>query len=161
MTFAGRVFLAAGLYGLVVTAPQLLLEAKTSREFPPGITHAEFYYGFVGGVLAWQGAFLLIGFDPARYRPLMLASLIEKLTVTGAVPVLVAQGRASPLLLAFAAVDLILAALFLEAWRRTGAPAIPGPGPEVPETSPAAPGADTEALLVDLGRAMDGADRLP
>jgi hypothetical protein len=161
MTFARRVFLAAGLYGLLVTAPQLFLEGRTSQEFPPGITHAEFYYGFVGAVLAWQVAFLLIASDPARYRPLMLASLIEKLVFTGAVPVLVAQGRASPLLLAFAAVDLILAVLFFEAWRRTRGPSNPVPVPEFSETRRADPGTETEVLLLDLGRAMDGADCLP
>ncbi len=33
MLFARRVFLTAGIYGLIVIAPQLFLEAKTSRDW--------------------------------------------------------------------------------------------------------------------------------
>jgi len=120
MTFARRVFLAAGIYGLIVITPQFFLESKTSRDFPPPITHPEFYYGFVATALAWQVVFLMIGSDPARYRPLMLvAALIEKFVFGAAVPVLYAQGRVSGLMLFFAGIDVLLGLLFLESWRRT------------------------------------------
>ena len=120
MVFARRVFLTAGLYGLVVIAPQLFLEAKTSRDFPPAITHPEFYYGFVGTALAWQAAFLVIARDPIRYRPLMLvAALIEKGVFGIAGLVLYAQGRVPTLIVLFAGIDLVLGLLFLESWRRT------------------------------------------
>ena len=120
MVFARRVFLTAGLYGLVVIAPQLFLEAKTSRDFPPAITHPEFYYGFVGTALAWQAAFLVIARDPLRYRPLMLvAALVEKGVFGIAGLVLHSQGRVPPLIVLFAGIDLVLGLLFLESWRRT------------------------------------------
>jgi hypothetical protein len=119
MAFARRVFLAAGVYGLLVITPQLFLEARTSRDFPPAITHPEFYYGFVGAALAWQVAFLVIGRDPVRYRPLMPVALIEKGVFGGAVPVLYFQDRVPSILLVFAAIDLVLGVLFLESWRRT------------------------------------------
>jgi len=120
MTFARRVFLTAGIYGLIVITPQFFLEAKTSRDFPPPITHPEFYYGFVATALAWQVVFLVIGNDPARYRPLMpVAAFIEKFVFGAAVPVLYAQGRVSGLMLFFAGIDVLLGLLFLESWRRT------------------------------------------
>jgi hypothetical protein len=120
MAFARRVFLVAGVYGLIAITPQLFLEGKTSRDFPPAITHPEFYYGFVGTALAWQVAFLMIGRDPVRFRPLMLpAALIEKGVFGAAVPVLYHQGRVPGLVLVFAGIDLVLGTLFLIAWRRT------------------------------------------
>lgn len=125
MAFARRVFLAAGVYGLLVITPQLFLEGRTSRDFPPAITHPEFYYGFVGAALAWQVAFLVIGRDPVRYRPLMLVALIEKGVFAAAVPVLYLQGRVPVLLVVFAGIDLGLGLLFLESWRRTKAAASP------------------------------------
>ena len=120
MLFARRVFLTAGIYGLIVIAPQLFLEAKTSRDFPPAITHAEFYYGFVGTALAWQVAFLVIGRDPVRYRPMMLvAAVVEKGVFGIAGQVLFVQGRVPALIAVFAGIDLVLGLLFIESWRRT------------------------------------------
>ncbi|MBI3856102.1 MAG: hypothetical protein HY293_10480 [Planctomycetes bacterium] len=150
MTFARRVFLAAGLYGLLTVTPQLFLEGRTSQDLPPAITHPEFYYGFVGAVLAWQAAFLIIASDPARYRPLMLAALIEKGVFAAAVPLLVAQGRVPSFLLAFAAIDFVLGLLFLEAWRRT-APTESPRDARIEER----PGLKTDVLLLDLRRALD------
>ena len=119
MAFARRVFLAAGVYGLIVITPQLFLEGRTSRDYPPAITHPEFYYGFVGTALAWQVAFVVIGRDPARFRPLMPVALIEKGVFGAAVPVLYLQGRVPALLLVFAAIDVILGVLFFVSWRLT------------------------------------------
>jgi hypothetical protein len=78
MTFATRVFLIAGIYGLLVLLPQYFLEGKHGRDFPPPITHPEYYYGFVGVALAWQIAFFIISRDPVRYRPIMIAAIAEK-----------------------------------------------------------------------------------
>ena len=64
MTFARRVFLIAGIYGLIVLLPQYVLEEKNGRDFPPAITHPEYYYGFIGVGVAWQIAFLVIASDP-------------------------------------------------------------------------------------------------
>jgi hypothetical protein len=119
MAFARRVFLAAGVYGLLVMTPQFFLEAQTSRDYPPAITHPEFYYGFVGTVFAWQLLFVAISRDPARYRPLMLVALIEKAAFAIPVPLLYLQGRVPAILLVFAGIDGLLFLLFLESWRRT------------------------------------------
>ena len=68
MNFAKWVFLLAGIYGLLVVTPQFFLEQRVNRDYPPAITHPEYFYGFAGVALAWQVAFLIISRDPARYR---------------------------------------------------------------------------------------------
>ena len=78
MIFARRVFMAAGIYGLLVLLPQYLLETKTGMDFPPAITHPEYYYGFIGVGVAWQVAFLLIARNPGGLRPLMIPAILVK-----------------------------------------------------------------------------------
>jgi hypothetical protein len=119
LKFARRVFFVAGIYGLLVLVPQYFTEARTGRDFPPPITHPEFYYGFVGTALAFQLAFLVISRDPTRYRALMLPSVVEKVTFGVATLVLFAQQRLAPFVLAFGMIDLLLGVLFLVAYTRT------------------------------------------
>jgi hypothetical protein len=119
MKFAKRVFFIAGVYGLIVLAPQYFLEAKTGRDFPPPITHPEFYYGFVGVGLAFQVLFLIISRDPVRYRAVMIPAVLEKATFGVAAVVLYLQGRLPAVTLGFAAVDLLLGALFVVAYAKT------------------------------------------
>ena len=45
--FARRLFLIAGIGGLVMVAPLYLLEGFVGRQNPPEISHPEFFYGFV------------------------------------------------------------------------------------------------------------------
>ena len=118
--FARRVYTIAGIYGLIVMFPQYFLEDKIGRDYPPPITHPEYFCGFVGIVLVWQIAFLVIARDPARFRALMPVTVLEKLAFAVPVALLYAQGRAASSLLPFAAIDLVLGALFFIAWRRTG-----------------------------------------
>ncbi len=153
--FARRVFVAAGVYGLLLTLPQLFLESLTSRLFPPAISHPEFYYGFVGTLLAWQVAFLIIGQDPVRYRPLMLAAVIEKKIFGAAVPILYVQGRVGAPTLAFAVADLLLGFLFFQAWRLTKGKGRPEPAPE----AEARYEGSTDVLILDLRRAVDQAPK--
>lgn len=117
--FARRVFTGAAVYGLIVLAPMVFLEAEVARRAPPAFTHPEFYYGFVGVALAWQVVFLLVGRDPARLRPVMLPGVIEKAVWGVGVLVLYQQGRTDAFFLGGAVIDLLLAVLFLAAWRRT------------------------------------------
>ena len=119
MKFAKRVFLIAGLYGLVVLLPQYFLEAKTGRDFPPPITHPEYYYGFIGVAVAWQVLFLIISRDPVRYRAMMIPSVLEKATFGVAAVILFLTGRVTSLMLAFGIIDLILGALFIAAYAKT------------------------------------------
>ena len=120
MTFARRVFRGAAIYGLIALLPMYFLEAEQGRQFPPPITHPEFYYGFVGVAVAWQLAFLVIATDPIRYRPLMLAGVVEKLGYGLATVILFALGRVHPMVLGTGAIDLTLGALFVLAYRSTG-----------------------------------------
>lgn len=112
MLFAKRVFLFAGVVGLIVLCPLFFLESKIDAEQPPDITHPEFFYGFVGVGIAWQLAFLVIGTDPARYRPLMIVSVVEKASFSGAVFVLYGLGRVAASGLIFAGFDFTLGVLF-------------------------------------------------
>ena len=117
--FARRVFTGAAVYGLLALVPQYFLEHRLNRDFPPAITHPEHFYGFVGIALAWQLAFLVIAHDPVRYRALMPIAALEKLAFGGAAVVLFALGRIAWPVLAVGAVDLVLATLFLAAFRVT------------------------------------------
>jgi hypothetical protein len=119
MRFAKRVFLFAGVYGLVVLLPQYFFEAQIGRDYPPPITHPEHFYGFVGVAVAWQLAFLTISTDPIRYRPVMIAAIVEKLSFAVAAIFLFTGGRIPAIMFAFAMIDLLLAALFTVAFVRT------------------------------------------
>jgi len=112
MTFAKRVFFLAGIYGVLALGPMYFLEGRLGRDFPPPITHPEHFYGFVGVALAWQIVFLMISRDPARYRLMMVPSVLEKLSFGIAVWVLFLQARVSSVMLAPASIDLALAVLF-------------------------------------------------
>lgn len=120
MKFAQRVFWFAGSYGLLALLPQYFLESRVGQDYPPAITHPEFYYGFIGVGVAWQVLFLIVARDPVRYRLMMLPAMLEKATFGIAVLILYAQQRVSGPLLPFAAMDLILCTLFGLAFWRTG-----------------------------------------
>jgi len=121
------IYRVAGIYGLLVMLPQYFLESKIGRDAPPAITHPEYFYGFIGVTVAWQVAFLVISADPARFRPLMPVTWLEKLAFGPAVLILGAQGRVDAQVMCFGALDLLLGALFVLAWLKTPrAPAQPG-----------------------------------
>jgi hypothetical protein len=119
MIFASRVFLIAGIYGIAVLTPQYFLEARIGADYPPAISHAEYFYGFVGVALAWQLAFLVIAIDPVRYRLIMLPGIVEKVSFGVAAIVLYAQGRLPAILLAAGCGDLAFAGLFAAAYWKT------------------------------------------
>jgi len=119
MKFAKRVFLVAGIFGVLALIPQYFLEARTGRDFPPPITHPEYFYGFIGVALGWQLLFFIIARDPVRFRPAMGPAIFEKLSFGIAVIVLYVQGRLAALMLAPAAIDILFAILFFVAYRTT------------------------------------------
>jgi hypothetical protein len=119
MKFAKRVFLIAGIYGLIVLVPMYLLEEKTGRDFPPPITHPEYYYGFVGVAVAWQVLFIILSRDPIRYRPMMIPAILEKASFGIPVVILFLQHRISTFTLAAGLVDSLLGVLFLVAYLKT------------------------------------------
>ena len=114
-----RVFLFAGIYGLLSLLPMYFMEDWIGQHFPPAISHPEQYYGFVGLALAWQAAFLLIASDPVRYRPVMLAAILEKVMFAVPAVLLSIQGRAPSAVMGAAMIDLVLCALFVHAFQRT------------------------------------------
>lgn len=116
MRFAKMVFLIAGIYGLAVVVPLYFLEERIGRQFPPAISHPDFYYGFVGVTLSWQFLFLVLAGDPLRYRSMMLPAILEKVTYVAALLVLFFQQRIPSIALAPGFPDAILAILFLASY---------------------------------------------
>lgn len=127
MKFPRWVFTAAGVYGLVVLLPQLFLEERIGRDVPPALTHVEYFYGFLWVTIAWQVAFLLIGRDPMRFRPLMPVAVLEKLPYAVTMFTLLVRGRVRAPVAPFAAIDTVLALLFTVCYWRT---------PKLPPTAP-------------------------
>ena len=113
MKFAKIVFRVAGIYGLLVLAPLYFMEAKIGQDTPPTITHPEYFYGFIGVGLAWQFLFLVLSSDPAKYRTMILPSILEKVGYAVAVLVLYSQHRLAASALAVGSIDWIFAFLFL------------------------------------------------
>ena len=119
MRFAKLVFLVAGIYGLIVLVPQYFLEARTGHDYPPPITHPEYYYGFIGLAVVWQFVFLIISRDPVRYRPLMIVGILEKACFAIPAVILLLQHRIPTLIFGFAMFDVVLGVLFLIAYVKT------------------------------------------
>ena len=120
MKTARLIFTIAGIYGLVVLTPFLFMEHMIAERTPGGLTHPEYYYGFLGAGLVMQLVYLTIGRDPVRYRPLMPIGAVAKLAFFLPVLILFLEDRVPAITLAFASVDALLAFAFLHAWRITG-----------------------------------------
>ena len=69
--------------------------------------------------MAWQIAFLMIGSDPVRFRPLMIPSMIEKFGFVLITAVLYSRAAISPADASAAVPDLLLGVLFVAAFART------------------------------------------
>ena len=119
MKFAKYTFYAAGIYGLIALLPQYFLEAKNNLDFPPAITHPEYYYGFVGVGLAFQVAFLILAGNPVKYRQMMIPAMIEKFSFAIAVFALFWFGRVASMMVGLAVVDLIFGLFFIAAFLKT------------------------------------------
>jgi hypothetical protein len=119
MRFAKLTFLIAGIYGLLALVPLYFMEQQTGRDYPPPITHPEYYYGFVGVAVAWQLAFLVMSRNPVRYRPLMIAAVVEKASFFIPVVLLYLQHRVSSFMLGAASIDGVFGVLFTVAYLRT------------------------------------------
>ena len=119
MRFARWTFLIAGIYGLLALLPMYFMETQFGVDNPPAITHPEFFYGFIGVAVAFQLVFIIISTDPQKYRPLMLAAIVEKCSFVVASAVLLLNGRLAGPILIGAGIDLVLGVLFFLAWVRT------------------------------------------
>lgn len=113
MKFARWTFLIAGIYGLLVLLPQYFLIEKAGSDAPPPINHPEYYFGFVGVAIAFQIVFLLIASDPLRYRPIILATIVEKFSFGIATAILLSKDMVAGPIVYGAAVDVVLGILFI------------------------------------------------
>lgn len=107
MRFARTVFLVAGLIGSVILVPQYFIEQGSAP-----MTHPEFFYGFLGVAVAFQVVFLIISTDPRRFRPMMIASVLEKFSFAGAVFILFFSERVPAEMAGAGVMDLTFGILF-------------------------------------------------
>ena len=107
--FARRVYLGAAVYGVIGAATLYATDAPDP--------HRLLYFAFAGIAIVFQGVFVVIAGDPRRFAPLLPLTVFEKLSF--AIPALAfaARGQAGPAMALGGAVDLLLAGLFLLAWR--------------------------------------------
>jgi hypothetical protein len=119
MKFAKVVFYIASVWGILVITPLYFLYDTIGRQDPPPITHPGFYYGFAGCGLAWQIAFFIIGRDPVRFRPLMLASVFEKFSFAIPTTILFLQNRLRASDLALGGIDAFFGVLFVASFLKT------------------------------------------
>src|SRR5262252_1201294 len=79
------------------------------------------FYGFIDLGVAWQILFLLIARDPIRFRPAMIPCVIEKIPFgIGTISLYLAH-RVSVEVTVLSCIDLLLAALFIMSFVKTGA----------------------------------------
>jgi uncharacterized membrane protein YfcA len=119
MKFARIVFTLAGVWGIVVLTPLYFLFDLSGRQYAPPTTYPHFFYGFLSVATAWQIAFLIIGSNPARFRPFMIPSIIEKLGYVAGTLLLYSQARISAADASTAVPDLLLCVLFIVAFAKT------------------------------------------
>ena len=123
MKFARVVFILAGVWGVVVLTPLYFLVDLAGRSYAAPLDYPQFFYGFLSVAMAWQFAFLVIGTNPARFRPLMIPGILEKLGHVAGVAVLYGQGRLTTVDAVAAGPDLVLAVLFIVSFAVT--PSLP------------------------------------
>ena len=119
MKFAKFVFIAAGLWGIAVLTPLYFLVDITGRPYPAPVSYPHFFYGFLSVAMAWQVAFLIIGSAPARFRLMMIPSIIEKLGHVATVATLHLGAHISTEDAMTAVPDLVLGVLFIVAFAKT------------------------------------------
>ena len=119
MKFAKITFYVAGILGIMVLFPQYFMEAKIGQDFPPAITHPEFFYGFVGIALVFQFVFLIVARNPLKYRALMPVSVLEKLSFGLPCVILFLQNRLALPLFVAGLLDLVFGILFVVAFLKT------------------------------------------
>ncbi|MBL8555904.1 MAG: hypothetical protein JNL41_16630 [Phenylobacterium sp.] len=120
MRFARWVFTIGGIWGVAIIAPLFFLENTLADASTP-ISHPDMYYGFAASTLMWQFGYLVIGRDPARFRPFMLLGAAGKVIYFVSCLTLFLRGRVPPMIPMLTAPDMLLATLFVVAWFRTRA----------------------------------------
>nr|BBH85983.1 hypothetical protein KTC_07340 [Thermosporothrix sp. COM3] len=116
MRFVRGVFLAAGIYGLLLCGSLMFAEGLINTMTPPALTHPEYFYGFLSIMAMFQILFLLIAKDPQRYRSLMPLAMTEKWAYMLVLALLFALQRLPASVLIFGLIDALLGVLFLVAF---------------------------------------------
>ncbi|HTI41206.1 MAG TPA: hypothetical protein VL693_05225 [Vicinamibacterales bacterium] len=119
MRFARIVFVIAGLWGIAVLTPLYWLVDVTGRGYSPPADNPHFFYGFISVAMAWQIAFLVIGSEPLRFRPIMIPAVLEKFGHVVTLALLYGQARISAQDAQAAVPDLVLGILFIIAFATT------------------------------------------
>jgi hypothetical protein len=120
MRFAKLVFTGAGIWGIAILTPLFFMFDLVGRQYPPPITHPDFFYGFLGVAMAWQVGFLIIGREPLRFRPMMIPAVLEKAFYVISLVILYAQGRIQFGQVLPGVPDLLLGCLFVAAFVKVG-----------------------------------------
>lgn len=118
MRFARFAFIGGGIWGVAVLMPLYWLVDVTGRPYRPPMDYPHFFYGFLSVAMAWQLAFIVIGSNPARFRPLMIPAIVEKLGHVAGVVVLYWNARISMIDAQAAIPDFLLAILFMAGFMR-------------------------------------------
>ena len=119
LRFTKNVFRVAGAWGVVSLTPSYFTLDWIGRQYPPAITHPDFYFGFIGLALVWQAAFFVIATDAVRFRPIIAVAILEKFSYVITVVALYVRGRLQNGQAAPAVPDFILGILFIAAFLKT------------------------------------------
>lgn len=119
MKLARIVFIAGGLWGIAALAPFYWLVDISGRRYAGPADYPQFFWGFFSVALAWQFAFLLIGSNPLRFRPLMVPAIVEKFGFIATLAVLLGRGRIPSADAAAAIPDAVVGLLFVVAFAAT------------------------------------------
>jgi hypothetical protein len=119
MKFARVVFIAGGVWGIAALAPFYWLVDISGRHYTAPMDYPQFFWGFFSVALTWQFAFLLIGSNPVRFRPLMLPAIVEKFGFIVTLALLLGRGRISAADAVAAIPDTVVGLLFIAAFAAT------------------------------------------
>jgi hypothetical protein len=119
MKFARIVFTIAGVWGVLVLAPLFFLVDLLGRKYPPPTSSPHFFYGFFALALVFQLVFFIIASDPARFRPMIIPSILEKATYVVVCGVLYSRGQITSTEASTCGADFFLGILFICAFFTT------------------------------------------
>ena len=108
--FARRVLVIAEIYGVLAAGSLYFTYAPDP--------HRLMYFAFAGIVIVFQGVFLIIARDPRHYAALLPLCVFEKISFAVPAMAFAARGQVGETMALAGAVDLLLAVLFIVAWRK-------------------------------------------
>ena len=116
MKFAKWVLIVGGIFGLLAIIPLYFIE----NQIAPGLNYPEFYYGFIGINILWQILYIYISTNLSRFRPIILFAFFVKILGVISISWLILTERTETWWYGIIISDLILAIMFVTAYRITG-----------------------------------------